>query len=113
MQDVRFSLNHKHHCDLTALNEKNEVIEFSLLLSFIYKAGTFWKPIRKLMNPSFNSKILQSFVPIFNDKTKSMLNKLDKEAGNRNFDILPFMNACTLDMVCGKLTKFPFHMITL
>lgn len=54
------------------------------------------------MNPSFNLKILQSFVPIFNEKTKSMLDKLDKEAGNANFDILPFMNACTLDMVCGK-----------
>lgn len=67
-----------------------------------FQAGAFWKPIRKLMNPSFNLKILQSFVPIFNEKTKSMLQKLDKETGNANFDILPFMNACTLDMVCGK-----------
>lgn len=65
------------------------------------------------MNPSFNSKILQSFIPIFNDKTKSMVNKLDTEAGNRNFDILPYMNGCTLDMVCGNLTKFLFQMITL
>lgn len=56
------------------------------------------------MNPSFNLKILQSFVPIFNEKAKFMLNKLDEQAGNANFDILPFMNACTLDMVCGKLT---------
>lgn len=60
------------------------------------------------MNPSFNLKILHSFVPIFNSKTKNMLMKLDKEAGNENFDILPFMNACTLDMVCGKLTVFFF-----
>lgn len=54
------------------------------------------------MNPSFNPKILQSFVPIFNEKTQIMLDKLDKQAGNMNFDILPFMNAYTLDMVCGK-----------
>lgn len=60
------------------------------------------------MNPSFNSKILQSFVPIFNSKTETMLNRLDKEAGNPNFDILPYMNACTLDMVCGKL-NISFH----
>lgn len=86
--------------------------EFSLLY-FFFEAGTFWKPIRKLMNPSFNSKILQSFVPIFNTKTNSMLKKLDTEVGNTNFDILPFMNACTLDMVCGKLTTLSFHVITL
>lgn len=54
------------------------------------------------MNPSFNLKILQSFVPIFNEKTKNMLEKLDKEVGNTNFDILPFMNVLTLDMVCGN-----------
>lgn len=58
------------------------------------------------MNPSFNSKILQSFVPIFNGKTKTMLEKLDNEAGNNNFDILPFMNECTLDMVCGKFFSY-------
>lgn len=53
------------------------------------------------MNPSFNLKILQSFVPIFNEKTKFMLDKLDKQSGNANFDILPFMNAFTLDAICG------------
>lgn len=67
------------------------------------KAGAFWKPIRKLLNPTFNLKILQSFVPIFNDKTNIMLENLDKEAGNPNFDLSKYMHACTLDMVCGEL----------
>lgn len=66
-------------------------------------AGAFWKPIRKLLNPTFNLKILQSFVPIFNDKTNIMLENLDKEAGNPNFDLSQYMHACTLDMVCGEL----------
>ncbi|XP_055299855.1 cytochrome P450 4g1-like [Sitodiplosis mosellana] len=70
------------------------------------RSGTFWKPIRKLMNPSFNLKILQSFVPIFNEKAQYMLDKLDKQAGNANFDILPFMNALTLDMVCSTTMGF-------
>lgn len=67
-----------------------------------FLAGAFWRPIRKLLNPSFNLKILQSFVPIFNNKTKIMLENLEKEAGNPNFDFAPYMHACTLDMVCGK-----------
>lgn len=65
-------------------------------------AGAFWKPIRKLLNPSFNLKILQSFVPIFNEKTNIMIENLDKEAGNPWFDIGAYMHACTLDMVCGE-----------
>lgn len=63
------------------------------------------------MNPSFNLKILQSFVPIFNEKTQYMLNQLDKQAGDACFDILPFMNSLTLDMVCGKLSVFPIPML--
>lgn len=58
------------------------------------------------MNPSFNLKILQSFVPVFNEKAQTMLNQLDTQTGNAHFDILPFLNACTLDMVCGKLALF-------
>lgn len=69
----------------------------------IRKAGAFWRPIRKLLNSTFNLKILQSFVPIFNDKTKIMLEILDKEAENSNFDLSKYMHACTLDMVCGML----------
>lgn len=67
------------------------------------KAGAFWRPIRKLLNSTFNLKILQSFVPIFNDKTNIMLENLDNEAGNSNFDLSKYMHACTLDMVCGML----------
>lgn len=71
-------------------------------LFLVRSAGAFWKPIRKLLNPTFNLKILQSFVPIFNDKTKIMLENLDREAGNLNFDLSQYMHACTLDMVCGE-----------
>lgn len=31
-----------------------------------------------------------------------MLENLDREAGNPNFDLSQYMHACTLDMVCGK-----------
>jgi len=65
------------------------------------KSGAVWKPMRKLMNPCFNMKILQSFVPIFNEKTNLMLSKLDVEVNAGVIDIAPYMFACTLDMVCA------------
>lgn len=86
---------------IRTLNSKM-IILCELIVILILLAGAFWKPIRKLLNPSFNLKILQSFVPIFNDKTNIMLEKLDKEAGNPCFDLSQYMHACTLDMVCGK-----------
>lgn len=70
-----------------------------ILITFL--AGAVWKPIRKLLNPCFNLKILQSFVPIFNEKTNLMLSNLDKEVNSGIFDISQYIFACTLDMVCG------------
>lgn len=73
-----------------------------------FSAAVVWKPIRKLLNPCFNLKILQSFVPIFNDKTNLMLNNLKKEVGTGPFDVAQYLHACTLDMVCGQyINEFP------
>lgn len=71
----------------------------------MFSAGEYWKPIRKLLNPSFNLKILQSFVPIFNEKTDQMLRNLDKKAGQGAFDVSEYIFACTLDMVCGTASE--------
>lgn len=79
---------------------------------YCFVAGEYWKPIRKLLNPTFNLKILQSFVPIFNEKTNIMVKNLDKEAGNGTFDVSKYIFACTLDMVCGKYGNILVHSVT-
>lgn len=66
-------------------------------------AGASWKPVRKLMNPTFNLKILQSFLPIFNDRTKHFVNSLGNEVDNLAFDVLPYAEICTLDSICCEL----------
>lgn len=58
------------------------------------------------MNPSFNLKVLQSFIPVFNEKVKVLIKNLDKEIGNGEFDVLPYVNWSTLDAICGKLLFF-------
>ncbi|XP_031639345.1 cytochrome P450 4C1-like [Contarinia nasturtii] len=62
-------------------------------------SSAIWKPIRKLMNPSFNLKILQSFFPIFNEKTKILVENIERELGKPHFDINKYTSACTLDLV--------------
>lgn len=55
------------------------------------------------MNPTFNHKILSSFVPIFNQKVEVLAMNLDGKINTSEmFDISPYLFACTLDMVCGK-----------
>ncbi|KAJ6636721.1 putative cytochrome P450, partial [Pseudolycoriella hygida] len=68
---------------------------------FMAKAH-IWKPTRKLLNPTFNNKILSSFIPVFNEKTKIMAdNLMPLSHGAEPFDISKQFFACTLDMVCA------------
>lgn len=66
----------------------------------IFSAGATWKPLRKLMNPTFNLKILQSFLPIFNERTKHFITDIGNEVGNSSFNVLPYTEICTLDSIC-------------
>lgn len=61
-----------------------------------------WRPQRKMLNSTFNVRILNSFIPIFNEKTAIMIENLKANIGGEAFDISKYMFACTLDMVCGK-----------
>lgn len=72
-----------------------------------FEAGAHWKPLRKLFNPMFNLKILQSFIPIFNEKTKKFVEELEKEVGNqRGFDIKHHAFHSTLDAICSEYEYF-------
>ncbi|XP_031632678.1 uncharacterized protein LOC116346652 [Contarinia nasturtii] len=67
------------------------------------RSGAKWKPVRKLLNPMFNLKTLQSFIPIFNEKTKYLVKELEKEVGKSAFDIMTYAEDCTLDEICSTV----------
>lgn len=76
---------------------KNKKIPKSFVLA------SLWKVHRKLLNPSFSPKILQSFIPIFNEKAITLAKLLDKEVtAGSVFDVYPYLNATAMDMVCSK-----------
>ncbi|KAJ6648114.1 Cytochrome P450 4g1, partial [Pseudolycoriella hygida] len=59
-----------------------------------------WKPQRKILNAAFNIHILQTFIPIFNEKVKYLSQNIDCFVDKGIFDILQLLHACTLDMIC-------------
>lgn len=78
---------------------------FWLLMNHILfpiEDGAEWKPIRKLLNAAFNLKIIQSFFPIFNDKTKILVENLNAEIDGSKFNILKYMYGYDLETVCGE-----------
>lgn len=65
--------------------------------------------MRKLMNPMFNLKTLQSFLPIFNEKTKNFVKDLESKIGNAAFDVMPYAKTCTLDEICCESNNYLFE----
>lgn len=80
------------------MSSSNESIKKKL-----FHTAHIWKPLRKLLNPTFSHKILSSFIPIFNEKIKIMADNLEPLIyRTEHFDICKPFFTCTMDMVCGK-----------
>lgn len=57
-----------------------------------------WKQHRKLLNPTFNTKVLQSFFPTFNTKAKILSNKMEQKIG-QNVNLNCAIFKCLMDMI--------------
>uniref|UniRef100_A0A182NMT0 Cytochrome P450 n=1 Tax=Anopheles dirus TaxID=7168 RepID=A0A182NMT0_9DIPT len=62
-----------------------------------------WKTQRKALNPAFNTRILNSFIPVFAQCSKMMVQNMEStvQDGPKSVSIFPFISKCTLEMVCG------------
>lgn len=59
-----------------------------------------WKFHRKIINPSFSSNILKTFVPQMNKACKLMIENLKTELNKKSFNFYQNAVCCTLDMIC-------------
>ncbi|KAF2888259.1 hypothetical protein ILUMI_17914, partial [Ignelater luminosus] len=59
-----------------------------------------WKSHRKILTPAFHFKILEQFIDTFQSNSTILVNKLKKEVGKISTDIYPYINLCTLDIIC-------------
>lgn len=62
-----------------------------------------WKIHRKLLNPAFSTKMLQSFIPIFSEVSREFSEILEGHLNKSEFDILDYAVKATLDSICGRL----------
>ncbi|XP_038118459.1 cytochrome P450 4C1 isoform X1 [Culex quinquefasciatus] len=60
-----------------------------------------WKNHRKVLNPTFNTRILNSFIPIFTDCVAKMIESMQEHyQPGKPLNILEFTSPCTLGMIC-------------
>jgi cytochrome P450 len=62
-----------------------------------------WRVNRKLILPSFNPRILEGFVDVFNAQAQILIRKLAEEVGKGAFDVFHYVNLCSLDIICGEV----------
>ncbi|CAH2097048.1 unnamed protein product [Euphydryas editha] len=60
-----------------------------------------WKRHRKLILPTFNQKVIESFLPIFNIQGRNLVKELEKKCGNGLFDSGSFFKQTALQTVCA------------
>ncbi|XP_058823366.1 cytochrome P450 4c21-like [Topomyia yanbarensis] len=59
-----------------------------------------WKVHRKTLNSTFNIRILYSFLPIFNDCSRKLINRLNRYAETGEIcNVLEYISECTLEMI--------------
>lgn len=61
--------------------------------------GAKWHSRRKLLTPAFHFKILEEFVPIFNEQSEILVKKI--ESVKDCDDLFQLITLCTLDIICA------------
>ena len=64
-----------------------------------------WKVHRKLIQPTFNIKVLQSFFEIFRKHSEILIEEVMTKYRGNEFDVLEIMSDCTLNIICGNYYK--------
>lgn len=79
-----------------------------LLTSF----GEPWFRMRRILTPAFHFKILESFIEVFNDLDKVLVEVLrDKAKSGGEVNIYDYLTRCALDNICGGWLFFVLFFI--
>ncbi|XP_053682550.1 cytochrome P450 4c3-like [Sabethes cyaneus] len=69
-----------------------------------------WYRRRKVLNPTFNYKMLSDFLEIFNQQSRTMIRILEKEVGNEEgFDCTRYATLFALDVLCETAMGCSIH----
>ncbi|CAB3235967.1 unnamed protein product [Arctia plantaginis] len=94
-QDVEVILNSPIHIDKAPeYNFFKPWLGEGLLIS----SGNKWRSHRKMIAPTFHINILKSFIGVFNQNSKKVVEKLRSEVG-KTFDVHDYMSTATVDIL--------------
>ncbi|KAL9878415.1 putative cytochrome P450 4d14 isoform 1-T3 [Glossina fuscipes fuscipes] len=66
----------------------------------IAASGEKWRVRRKMLNPSFHIKLIESFAKVFDEHSRALVQRLQQHAdGKSTFDIFPFIADMTLCII--------------
>ncbi|KAJ8732433.1 hypothetical protein PYW07_015032 [Mythimna separata] len=66
----------------------------------IFAPVSIWRPRRKVLAPIFSQKNLNSFVEVFSQQSRIMVNQLSKVAGKGTFSVWKTLTTYSMDSVC-------------
>ncbi|XP_058450859.1 probable cytochrome P450 313a4 [Malaya genurostris] len=62
---------------------------------------SIWKPTRKQLNPCFNQRVTNSFIPVFVRCAEKMVASLNECEDGATVNMLYYTSVCTVEMACG------------
>jgi cytochrome P450 len=65
-----------------------------------------WRIHRKIINPTFNPKVLKSFIPIFIKKADVMIASISKKVDGEEFDLFAETMQCTMRTIFGWFERY-------
>lgn len=77
--------------------------------SIIATKREIWRPHRRALNPSFNMGMIQSYVPLINEKSRILLDKMRAHVG-KSSDVYKTIFVCMMDMVTRTTMGSELHL---
>ncbi|GAB0099521.1 hypothetical protein DMENIID0001_153930 [Sergentomyia squamirostris] len=96
-EDVQVILNSMECIDRYSSDHLSKNVPARGLLTL---RGHQWKVHRKLLNPTFNLKTLQSYMPIFNNQINVLVSRLSGVNSAISTDIHDYTSPLALDSIC-------------
>ncbi|VEN55546.1 unnamed protein product [Callosobruchus maculatus] len=85
-----------------ALNKDYFYEQFARVVGdgLITSGGIKWKKHRKLINPSFNLKVLNSFIGLFNETAERVVKELEKSIGEKDIPLNEIIGGSIVGLSC-------------
>lgn len=94
------------------LNKPNFFDCFRLKYSSLFGTSLdAWKSHRKILLPLLTSQKIKKFIPIFNEKSKRLLDDVKRECGTEEFNICPYSAAFFLEVSLSTFFDYDYDIL--